>query len=60
MFTIFRNVVGGVLLGIGGAATIVMVALAPPNNDNDPEKDKADKKSPIQVISPILFCNIQI
>ena len=51
MFAIFRNVVGGVLLGIGGAATIVMVALAPPNNDNDPEKDKADKKSPIQVIS---------
>ena len=41
---------GGVLIGLGGAATLVMLALAPPGGEPDgANTQQEEKKGPIKV-----------
>ena len=41
---------GGVLIGLGGAATLVMLALAPPGGEPDgTDNQQEEKKGPIKV-----------
>ena len=41
---------GGVLIGLGGAATFVMLALAPPGGEPDgTDNQQEEKKGPIKV-----------
>ena len=47
---LLRNIVGGVLIGLGGAATLVMLALAPPGGEPDgTDNQQEEKKGPIKV-----------
>ena len=47
---LYRNIVGGVLIGLGGAATLVMLALAPPGGEPDgTDNQQEEKKGPIKV-----------
>jgi len=46
-----RNIVGGVLIGLGGAATLVMLALAPPGGEPDgANTQQEEKKGPIKAL----------